>query len=128
MFLPMPDLSATDADACLGVRFPAVLVDHAGDVVAVGFTRPDIARDAITEAAYDIGAPLPSREDAARFRLAWYVHADPWVAPNTARRRAMPGEDGAFPVVIWRAADIADAHAAGLARVTAHLSRMAVAA
>ncbi|MFD6073269.1 hypothetical protein, partial [Amycolatopsis lurida] len=116
MFLPMPDLSITDAYACLGVRHPTVLVLD-GSVFAVGFTRPDVARDAIGAAALDIGVPLPTRDDAALFRLVWFAYTHAWREDDPVMRPAAPGEDGAFPVIVWRAVDIDTAravHAAAL--------------
>ncbi|MGW4829765.1 hypothetical protein ACWEOG_19435 [Amycolatopsis japonica] len=124
MFLPMPDLSDTDAYACLGVRHPAVLHTGDGSVFAVGFTRPDIARDAIGAAALDIGVPLPTRTDAGAFRLAWFTYTHPRRQTDPAMRRAAPGEDGAFPVIVWRAVDIDTARAVQ----TADLATLAVAA
>ncbi|MBB5852500.1 hypothetical protein ACFQ05_04365 [Amycolatopsis umgeniensis] len=125
MFLPTPDLSETDAYACLGVRRPTVIL-HERHVFAVGFTRPDVARDAVEAAALDLWIPVPSRADATRFRLAWFAYTHAWHEDDPVMRRAAPGEDGAFPVMIWRAADIDDAWAAEQDRVAAR--RTAVAA
>ncbi|RSN32233.1 hypothetical protein DL990_20170 [Amycolatopsis sp. WAC 01416] len=111
MFLPMPDLVTTDAYACFGVRHPTVLVLDDGSVFAVGFTRPDIARDAIGAAALDIGVPLPTRDDAGVFRLAWFAYTHALRHGDPIMRRAAPGEDGAFPVIVWRAVDIDTARA-----------------
>ncbi|MFD5245677.1 hypothetical protein ACFWIW_14085 [Amycolatopsis sp. NPDC058340] len=111
MFLPMPpDLADTDAYACLGVRHPAALVLD-GSVFAVGFTRPDAARDAIGAAALDLGVPPPTRDDSAQFRLAWFAYTHALRSGDPVMRRAVPGEDGAFPVIVWRAVDIDTARA-----------------
>ncbi len=127
MFLPMPDLSATDAYACFGVRHPTVL--HAdGHVFAVGFTRPDIARDAISTAGLDLAVPLPTRDDAAVFRLVWFAYTHPRHQEDPVTRRAAPGEDGAFPVIVWCAADVDTARAVREAEVAALASTLAVAA
>ncbi|WP_340687793.1 hypothetical protein LCL61_17485 [Amycolatopsis coloradensis] len=119
MFLPMPDLSATDAFACLGIRHPTVLVLDDGSVFAVGFTRPDVARDAIADIALDIGVPLPTRDDAALFRLVWFAYTHAWREDDPVMRRAAPGEDGAFPVIVWRAVDIDTARAVHVAALDA---------
>ncbi|MFJ8912342.1 hypothetical protein [Amycolatopsis sp. NPDC102389] len=125
MFLPMPDLTDTDAFACLGVRRPTVIL-HNHDVFAVGFTRPDVARDAVEAAALDLWIPMPTRADAGRFRLVWFAYTHPLRQGDPAMRRAAPGEDGAFPVMIWREADIDDAWVTEQDRVAAR--RTAVAA
>ncbi|WP_037321471.1 hypothetical protein [Amycolatopsis orientalis] len=128
MFLPMPDLAVTDAYACLGVRHPSVLVHADGSVFAVGFTRPHVARDAIGAAALDIGVPLPTRDDAGVFRLAWFAYTHALRHGDPIMRRAAPGEDGAFPVMVWRAVDIATARAVQAAEIAALSSGLAVAA
>lgn len=127
MFLPMPDLSTTDAYACLRVRYPTVIVDEAGSLLAVGYTRPDVARDAIADIALDMSVPPPTRTDATRFRLAWFTYTHPWSQEDSCMRRAAPGEDGAFPVMIWRAVDIDDARAGQAAELTALSGALAVA-
>lgn len=128
MFLPMPDLSTTDAFACLGVRHPAVLHTDDGHVFAVGFTRPDIARDAIGAAVLDLGVPLPTRADTTLFRLAWFAYLRPWFEHDPVMRRAAPGEPGAFPVIVWRAVDIDTARAVQTAGLAALATTLAVAA
>ncbi|WP_410580267.1 hypothetical protein [Amycolatopsis sp. lyj-108] len=105
MFLPMSDLSESDAFACLGVRRPTVIL-HNRDVFAVGFTRPDVARDAVDAAVLDLWLPVPTRDDASVFRLAWFAYTHPLRQGDPAMRRAVPGEDGAFPVMVWRAVDV----------------------
>ncbi|MEU9686140.1 hypothetical protein [Amycolatopsis japonica] len=117
MFLPpMSDLSESDAFACLGVRHPTVIL-HGRDVFAVGFTRPDAARDAVDAAVLDLWLPVPTRDDATRFRLAWFAYTHPLRQGDPAMRRAAPGEDGAFPVIVWRAADVDTARARWAAEV-----------
>lgn len=123
MFLAPPDLSGTDAYACLGVRGPAVLTAPDGAVLAVGATRPAAALDLIRAAAP--GGLVPTRADAQAFRLRWFAYTHPARPGDPATRPAAPTEDGAFPVVIWRAADQATARTA---RATAALASMAVAA
>ena len=118
MFLPTPDLSGTDAYACLGVHGPAVLTAPDGTVLAVGATRPAVALDLIRAAAP--GGLVPDRADAAVFRLRWFAYTHPARSGDPVMRPACPGEDGAFPVVIWRAAD--------QARATAELTALGVAA
>ncbi|SEB48758.1 hypothetical protein SAMN04489727_2129 [Amycolatopsis tolypomycina] len=109
MFLPPPDLSGTDAYACLGVRAPAVLTAPDGAVLAVGVTRPAAALGLIRAAAP--GGLVPDRADAAVFRLRWFAYTHPG-RDGAPTRLAAPGEDGAFPVVIWRAVDQAAARSA----------------
>ncbi|WP_103338754.1 hypothetical protein [Amycolatopsis sp. CA-126428] len=109
MFLSPPDLSGTDAYACLGVHAPAVLTAPDGAVLAVGVTRPAAALELIRAAAP--GGLVPARADAAAFRLRWFAYTHPAASGHPATRPACPGEDGAFPVVIWRAADQARARA-----------------
>ncbi|MFE5565395.1 hypothetical protein ACFQ68_10425 [Amycolatopsis japonica] len=116
MFLPMPDLSESDAFACLGVRRPTVIL-HNHNVFAVGFTRPDAARDAVDAAVLDLWLPVPTRDDATRFRLAWFAYTHPLRQGDPAMRRAVPGEDGAFPVIVWRAVDVDTARARWAAEV-----------
>ncbi|MET8847989.1 hypothetical protein [Amycolatopsis sp. NPDC004625] len=107
MFLPAPDLSCSDAYACFGVRAPAVRVAPDGAVLAVGLTRPAAALDLIRMAAPS--GLVPTRTDATAFRLRWFAYTHPVRSGDPATRPACPGEDGAFPVVIWRAADQAAA-------------------
>ncbi|RZQ60869.1 hypothetical protein [Amycolatopsis suaedae] len=104
MFLAPPDLAATDAVACLGVRAPAVLTDDHGNVCVVGVTRPAVALDMIRAAA-PAGVPVPGRADALTFRLRWFTHGHPAGPGDPAVRPARPGERGAFPAVLWRHAD-----------------------
>jgi hypothetical protein len=108
MFLAPPDLSTTDAYACYGVHAPAVLTAADGAVLAVGATRPAAALDLIRAAAP--GGLVPTRADAALFRLRWFAYTHPARPGDPVTRPAAPGEDGAFPVVIWRAVDQAAAH------------------
>ncbi|MFI5584575.1 hypothetical protein ACIA5G_06055 [Amycolatopsis sp. NPDC051758] len=124
MFLSPPDLSATDAYACLGVRAPAVLTAPDGAVFAVGITRPAVALDMIRAATPD--GLAPTRDDAAAFRLRWFAYTHPNSPGDPVTRPAAPGEDGAFPVVIWRAVDQATARATR--GTVAALAPMAVAA
>ena len=112
MFLPAPDLSATDAYACLRVHAPTVLTDPDGAIFAVGATRPTDAAAMIRAAAPGRDLPVPDRTDAQTFRLRWFAYTHPAHPGDPVIRPASPGEDGAFPVVIWRATDQARAHAA----------------
>lgn len=104
MFLPAPDLSATDAYACLRVHTPTVLTDPAGAIFAVGVTRPAEAAAMIRAAATGRELPVPDRADAQTFRLRWFAYTHPG-RDGAPTRPAAPGEDGAFPVVIWRPVD-----------------------
>ena len=124
MFLAPPDLSTTDAFACYGVRAPAVLTAPDGAVLAVGVTRPVAALDLIRAAVP--GGLVPTRADAAVFRLRWFAYTHPARPGDAVTRLAAPGEDGAFPVVIWRAVDQAAARVATGTR--AAVTAMAVAA
>lgn len=108
MFLAPPDLSATDAYACFGVHAPAVLTDPAGAILAVGVTRPAEAARMIRAAAPGGDLPVPDRTDAQTFRLRWFAYTHPG-RDGAPTRLAAPGEDGAFPVVIWRPVDQAAA-------------------
>ncbi len=112
MFLPAPDLSVTDVYACLRVHAPTVLTDPAGAIFAVGITRPAAAARMIRAAAPGLDLPFPDRADAQAFRLRWFAYTHPVHPGDPVIRLACPGEDGAFPVVIWRAADQARARAA----------------
>ncbi|QRP47425.1 hypothetical protein [Amycolatopsis sp. FDAARGOS 1241] len=112
MFLPAPDLSATDVFACLRVHAPAVLTDPTGAILAVGVTRPVAAVNMIRAAGPALDLPTPDRADAQTFRLRWFAYTHPARPGDAFLRAAGPGEDGAFPVVIWRAADQARARAA----------------
>ncbi|MEV6913838.1 hypothetical protein AB0M83_02565 [Amycolatopsis sp. NPDC051106] len=103
MFLPPPDLSSTDAYACFGLHAPAVLTAADGAVLAVGATRPAAALDLIRAAAP--GGLVPDRADAAMFRLRWFAYTHPAAPGDPVTRPACPTEDGAFPVLIWRAVD-----------------------
>jgi hypothetical protein len=103
MFLAPPDLTDTDAYACFGVHAPAVLTSPDGAVLAVGATRPADALDLIRTAAP--GGLVPTRTDAATFRLRWLAYTHPAAPGAPVTRPACPTEDGAFPVVIWRAVD-----------------------
>ncbi len=107
MFLPAPDLSGTDAYACFGVSAPAVVTTADGTVLAVGATRPTAALELIRAATP--GGLIPTRTDAAAFRLRWFVYTHPTRSGDPVIRLAAPGEDGAFPAVIWHAADQAAA-------------------
>jgi hypothetical protein len=124
MFLAPPDLSTTDAYACYGVHAPAVLTAPDGAVLAVGATRPAAALDLIRAAAP--GGLVPTRADAAAFRLRWFAYTHPAAPGDPVTRPAAPGEDGAFPVVIWRAVDQAAARVATGTR--AAVTALAVAA
>jgi hypothetical protein len=124
MFLAPPDLSTTDAFACYGVRAPAVLTARDGAVLAVGVTRPAAALEMIRAAAP--GGLVPDRADAAAFRLRWFAYTHPARPGDPVTRPAAPGEDGAFPVVIWRAVDQAAARLATGTRTT--VTTLAVAA
>jgi len=126
MFLPAPDLSTTDVYACLRVHTPTVLTDPTGAIFAVGITRPAEAARMIRAAAPGLDLPVPDRADAQAFRLRWFAYIHPARPGDPVLRVACPSEDGAFPVVIWRAIDQATARAA---RDTgAALASMAVAA
>ncbi|MEV6876930.1 hypothetical protein [Amycolatopsis sp. NPDC051128] len=111
MFLPAPDLSITDVYACLRVHTPTVLTDPTGAIFAVGVTRPAVAASMIRAAAPGLELPVPDRADAQTFRLRWFAYTHPGQPGDPVLRPAAPGEDGAFPVVIWRAADQARARA-----------------
>ncbi|WP_239154384.1 hypothetical protein [Amycolatopsis sp. FDAARGOS 1241] len=102
MFLPAPDLSTTDAYACLRVHTPTVLTDATGAIFAVGVTRPAAAADMIRAAAPALDLPAPDRVDAQTSRLRWFAYTHPARPGDAFLRAAAPGEDGAFPVVIWR--------------------------
>ncbi|MBE1502679.1 hypothetical protein H4696_009779 [Amycolatopsis lexingtonensis] len=108
-FLPAPDPAATDLYACLRVHGPTVLTDDTGDVLAVGVTRPALAAQMIRTAAPTLDIPVPDRTDAQTFRLRWFAYTHPARPGDPVTRPASPGEDGAFPAVIWRAADQARA-------------------
>jgi hypothetical protein len=54
---------------------------------------------------------VPDRTAASAFRLRWFAYTHPNRPGDPVTRPAAPGEDGAFPVVIWRAADQAAARA-----------------
>ncbi|KDN23211.1 hypothetical protein [Amycolatopsis rifamycinica] len=112
MFLPAPDLSDTDAYACLRVHHPTVLTDPTGAIFAVGVTRPAQAAEMIRAAAPGRDLPAPDRADAQTFRLRWFAYTHPARPGDPLIRPATPTEDGTFPVVIWRAADQARARAA----------------
>ncbi|ADJ47896.1 hypothetical protein AMES_6071 [Amycolatopsis mediterranei S699] len=125
-FLPAPDPAATDMYACLRVHTPTVLTDPSGAIVAVGVTRPAVAAAMIRAAAPGLQLPAPDRADAQTFRLRWFAYTHPGKPGDPVLRPAGPGEDGAFPVVIWRAADQTRARAT---RDAAHaLTVMGVAA
>jgi hypothetical protein len=125
MFLAPPDLSTTDAFACYGVHAPAVLTAPDGAVLAVGVTRPAAALSLIRAAAPGLGLPVPDRADAAVFRLRWFTYTHPARPGDPTSRPAGPGEDGAFPVVIWRAADQAAARPATGTRAAMTVSAVA---
>lgn len=111
MFLPAPDLSGTDMYACLHVHTPTVFTDDVdGGIFAVGVTRPAVAAQMIRAAAVTEDLPVPDRTDAQAFRLRWFACTRPG-RDDAPTRLAAPGEDGAFPVVIWRAVDQAAARA-----------------
>lgn len=103
-FLPAPDLAATDLYACLRVHAPTVLVDDVGAVLCVGVTRPAVAAAMIRAAALADDLPVPDRVDAQAFRLRWFAYTHPG-RDGAPARMAAPGEDGAFPVLIWRPVD-----------------------
>jgi hypothetical protein len=124
MFLAPPHLDDTDAYACFGVHAPAVLTSPDGAVLAVGATRPAAALELVRAAAP--GGLVPTRTDAAEFRLRWFTYTHPARPGDPVTRPAAPGEDGAFPVVVWRAVDQAAARSATGAR--AAVTAMAVAA
>jgi hypothetical protein len=113
MFLAPPVLSTTDAYACFGVQAPAVLTAPDGAVLAVGAARPVAALELI-------------RADAAEFRLRWFAYTHPAHPGDPVTRPAAPGEDGAFPVMVWRAVDQAAARFATGTRTA--VTAMAVAA
>jgi hypothetical protein len=95
MFLAPPDL--TDTDAYYGVHAPAVLTSPDGTALAVGATRPAAALDLIRAAAP--GGLVPTRADAAAFRLRWFAYThparprDPVTRGRTRRGRRVPGRD-----------------------------------
>ncbi|WP_328614522.1 hypothetical protein OHS58_48480 [Amycolatopsis sp. NBC_00348] len=124
MFLSPPDLSTTDLYACLRVHSPAVLTALDGAILAVGITRPAAALDMIRDAAP--GGLVPTRHDARTFRLRWFAYTHPAAPGHSVTRPAGPTEDGAFPVVIWRAEDQALARTITGTRAT--VPAMAVAA
>ncbi|MEV5718485.1 hypothetical protein AB0L41_31750 [Amycolatopsis mediterranei] len=123
-FLPAPDPAATDMYACLRVHAPTVLTDPTGAIFAVGVTRPARAAAMIRAAAPGLELPVPDRADAQTFRLRWFAYTHPG-RDGAPTRLAAPGEDGAFPVVIWRAVDQAAARTRR-ARVGGGLAKVGV--
>lgn len=112
-FLPAPDPAATDLYACLRIHAPTVLVDDHGSVFVAGVSRPATAAAMICAAAATRpDLPVPDRIDTQAFRLRWFAYTHPVRAGDPVIRMACPGEDGAFPVVIWRAVDQARAYPA----------------
>jgi hypothetical protein len=65
----------------------------------------------IRAAAPGLGLLVPDWADAQTFRLRWFAYTHQTRPGDPIIRSACPGEDGAFPVVIWRAADQARARA-----------------
>ncbi|WP_439383251.1 hypothetical protein [Amycolatopsis lexingtonensis] len=55
------------------------------------------------------GGLVPTRPNAAALRLRWFAYTYPARSGDPVIRPAGPGEDGAFPAVIWRTADQAAA-------------------
>lgn len=104
-----PDLSATDMARCTGENTPhAVFHADTGVLSAVGVTRPADALRLIRPLADTTGAPVPTRTDAAEFRLRWYAHTRPHPGGRPGMHMVPPTTRGAFPVMLWHPTEVAD--------------------